>query len=386
MNISVVQAHTDDERQSIYRLRYDVYVAEMGHAKLDVDTDHKMLIDAFDETGAVYLAESDGRTIGTLRCNASDTTHFSDDFALEYGGDRLAAAGVDRWIYVSRLMISQDLRGRGALQPLLTTSYADMLDQGYRCAMINCAPGLVRMYEQLGFRRHMESFVEPDLGYRVPLMLLLRDAEHLQSVGSPLWKVLATRPPELRESAESVARILRAFRQRAEVSEDEYWKQMATSIQQKDRGAFSLFDGFAEAEGRQMLRDWIVIPCRRGDAVARTGDVGDEMYLVLGGSFEVRSSSGGAVLGILGMGDVFGEVGFIAGLKRTADVIAREDSEVLVITPLALRRAMANDPANAARFLFNLARILGGRLSSSNDALAALRTPVGDAPLTNDIG
>lgn len=371
MKTRVTQPQTVEERESIFRLRYDVYVAELGHAKLaHVDRERRMLVDDLDSTGHLFLAESEGRTIGTLRYN--DATGFSEDFARRYGADRLGNAGLSEWIYVSRLMLSQDVRGRGALQPLLTTSFEHMLAHGYRCAMINCAPGLVRMYEQLGFRRHMESFVEPELGYRVPMMFLLRDAEHLEAVRSPLWTVLSREPAETWETPETVSRVLRAFAKHEEISEEEYWKQMATAIQQKDRGAFSLFDGFAEEEGRQMLRDWIVLPCRCGDAVARSGDVGDEMYLVLAGSFEVRSANGGAVLGTLGVGDVFGEVGFIAGLTRTADVMAVEDSEVLVITPLALRRAMANDPANAAHFLFNLARILGGRLSRSNDALASL--------------
>ena len=371
MKTDVRQPQTTEERESIFRLRYDVYVAELGHAKLaHVDRERRMLVDDLDATGQLFLAESEGRTIGTLRYN--DAAGFSGEFARRYGADRLREAGIGEWIYVSRLMISQDVRGRGALQPLLTASYEHMLAHGVRCALINCAPGLVRMYEQLGFRRHMEGFVEPELGYRVPMMLLLRDAEHLEAVRSPLWKVLSKEPAGTWETPATVLRVQRAFAKREEVSEEEYWKQMATAIQQKDRGAFSLFDGFAEEEGRQMLRDWIVLPCRRGDAVARSGDVGDEMYLVLGGSFDVRSANGGAALGTLGIGDVFGEVGFIAGLKRTADVIAAEDSEVLVITPLALRRAMANDPANAAHFLFNLARILGGRLSRSNDALATL--------------
>jgi sulfate permease, SulP family len=64
-----------------------------------------------------------------------------------------------------------------------------------------------------------------------------------------------------------------------------------------------------------------------------------------------------------------GEVGFFDGLPRSADVVAREASEALVLTQAAFHRLRLTHPRLALRFVLDLGRILGERFRAS-DALA----------------
>lgn len=78
-----------------------------------------------------------------------------------------------------------------------------------------------------------------------------------------------------------------------------------------------------------------------GMARQRTFDAGDEliragesraaaMYVIVSGGVEVRS--GGAVVATLGPGDSVGELALVSpNLARTADVIATEDTTVVVL-------------------------------------------------------
>jgi len=56
-------------------------------------------------------------------------------------------------------------------------------------------------------------------------------------------------------------------------------------------------------------------------------------------------------------GAVFGEIAFLLGIDRTADVIAVGDTKVIALRERALNELIASESKLAARFLLNLARI-----------------------------
>lgn len=66
-----------------------------------------------------------------------------------------------------------------------------------------------------------------------------------------------------------------------------------------------------------------------GEVLVRTGDPGDEFFLILSGEAEIVQN--GRHLTTLGRYDYFGEVAIMLGLKRTADVIAYTDMEALAV-------------------------------------------------------
>ena len=71
----------------------------------------------------------------------------------------------------------------------------------------------------------------------------------------------------------------------------------------------------------------------------------------------------GPPLAVFGAGDTFGEIGFLTRASRTADVVARTDAEILVLSGDTLERLMRDEPAIAAKVLRNIAEELARRLS-----------------------
>jgi CRP-like cAMP-binding protein len=72
---------------------------------------------------------------------------------------------------------------------------------------------------------------------------------------------------------------------------------------------------------------------------------------------------------VLRPGDLFREVGFFDGLPRSADVVALEEAEALVLTQAAFQRLRLTHPRLASRFVLDLGRVLGERFRAS-DAIA----------------
>ena len=108
-----------------------------------------------------------------------------------------------------------------------------------------------------------------------------------------------------------------------------------------------------------------------GDFAVRQGEVDRSFFVISRGSFEVLvpSNDGPRRVRVLEPGDLFGEVGFFDGLPRSADVVALEEAEALVLTQAAFQRLRLTHPRLALRFVLDLGRILGERFRAS-DAIA----------------
>ena len=108
----------------------------------------------------------------------------------------------------------------------------------------------------------------------------------------------------------------------------------------------------------------------RQDFVTRRGEIKAEMYVWLRGRAEVRMADGDVIRSIE-RGDEVGEMGLVRQRPRSADVVAVEDSEYLVLDGDFLRRLRRRYPRIAATVFLNLSRILSDKLESTTDRLAA---------------
>jgi CRP-like cAMP-binding protein len=108
-----------------------------------------------------------------------------------------------------------------------------------------------------------------------------------------------------------------------------------------------------------------------GEFAVHEGEVDRSFFIISRGSFEVLvlTDAGPQRVRVLEPGDLFGEVGFFDGLPRSADVVALEEAEALVLTQTAFQRLRLTHPRLALRFVLDLGRILGERFRAS-DAIA----------------
>lgn len=111
-----------------------------------------------------------------------------------------------------------------------------------------------------------------------------------------------------------------------------------------------------------------------GEVAMRCGDVDRSVYVIAAGSFEVvvPTPNGPRPVGVLRAGDIFGDLAFLDGEPRSADVRAVEDSEAFIMTPAGFDRLRLAHPRLALSFVLDLGRILSGRFRESNRLLATL--------------
>ena len=76
-----------------------------------------------------------------------------------------------------------------------------------------------------------------------------------------------------------------------------------------------------------------------GKRLVHEGDYSYDLIVIATGTADVIK--GGDVIGSLGPGDVFGEMGMLSGGKRTADVIATSSMSLITLSKWDLKRISA---------------------------------------------
>jgi len=107
----------------------------------------------------------------------------------------------------------------------------------------------------------------------------------------------------------------------------------------------------------------------RNDVLFAEGDAPEHLYVVLGGRIAIanRSVDGReSVMALMEAGFLFGEMGLLDGLPRSAEARALEPSSVLALPYGPVRKLFEDDPA----LLWSVVRLLSGRLRAVDEALA----------------
>jgi CRP-like cAMP-binding protein len=85
---------------------------------------------------------------------------------------------------------------------------------------------------------------------------------------------------------------------------------------------------------------------KKGEVIFHEGDPSDCAYVIGMGSIEVYATTpeGHKVLGILGENEIFGEMGLIDGISRSASARANEASVVSIVTPKTFEQLAHKNP------------------------------------------
>ncbi len=98
-----------------------------------------------------------------------------------------------------------------------------------------------------------------------------------------------------------------------------------------------------------------VVAVRAGDVVIRQGDEADRFYVIAGGEVEVTQVPAGGgepqMLRRMGPREVFGEIGLLSGVPRTATVTAVTDATLVALDREPFLELVGGGPGLTYRLL-----------------------------------
>lgn len=132
-----------------------------------------------------------------------------------------------------------------------------------------------------------------------------------------------------------------------------------------------LFKGLEDDAASELLTAMGTLQLDRGEILFHEGETEDRLYVVVSGKIKLgRSGSAGRenLMGVLGPGQMFGELSVFDPGPRSTTATAVTDSEIRVLEHDELTRWLAGRPEVAQALLGQLA----GRLRRANDTTADL--------------
>jgi CRP-like cAMP-binding protein len=133
--------------------------------------------------------------------------------------------------------------------------------------------------------------------------------------------------------------------------------------------ALDLFKHFTEAERAAVMRRLERREYKAGQVVAREGEPGTELFVIVRGSAtgRVRAASGRDTrLMSFSPGTIAGELAVLDAESRSATVVADEPLVCLVLQRDVFLEMMRDEPVVALKLLANLGREISWRLRRAN--------------------
>jgi hypothetical protein len=187
--LSIRMVNSTHERESAFRLRYRVYVQELGFRQSHADHSRRIVEEPLDESADIFVAYLSNEVVGTVRSNMGAGCDFGQ-YAELYGMHQLGALYPARVAMTSKLIVDARYRNGRVFLELAHAVFRLGILRGMAADFIDCEQRLLPVYHRLGYRQTSEQPIEhPDLGPRYP-MRLFSDRAYLESVRSPFLRNL----------------------------------------------------------------------------------------------------------------------------------------------------------------------------------------------------
>ena len=179
---------SEEEREAVYRLRYDVYISEQGKPYPEADHERKILSDELDNTGEIIAVKSRDAIVGTVRANWIDTLA-RESLTRVFGISPNITVPLQNICIATRFAIHPCVRGGIISSMLFSAIYKLALYKNTAICFMTCAPRLTKLFEKYGFRQYSTPYNDPVVGQLIRLVLFLGDVDHFKKVRSPFIKI-----------------------------------------------------------------------------------------------------------------------------------------------------------------------------------------------------
>jgi predicted GNAT family N-acyltransferase len=185
--ISLKSNLSEEEKFQIYRLRYRVYIEELGHQQKYANHKEKIICEPLDDDAHLIGAFLNNQAVGTIRCNIvsnSDIGYYHDLYKI-----RNIPAHSSQKAITTKLIVDKEHRNRMLTYKLLKLSYQDYLRNNIKYIFSSCEQKLQYFYQKYGWKPLFEA-EHPELGKTVVMLLDVFDFEYLRQINSPFLRNL----------------------------------------------------------------------------------------------------------------------------------------------------------------------------------------------------
>lgn len=333
----------------------------------DIDHEHAWVRDPEDgqEGVSIFYTGTEDAMTGSLRLQVWEPGRIPENIFKRFSLHLFPGIGAYKVSEAARLVVRPDMRGGRLLASLALAAFEHgVTNYGVSVCFLYCSPGLVRAYMRLGFRPYPGYVIPNEDGIRLPMFMVAADLEHLRAIGSPLAPLMARHfpPDSMSPDLSPFLKVLGEQSCHYETDSARVWQEVRDQLRPGPETRSPFLEGISPDDAELLCHSGFIMEIPADKVVIREGLVERELYLILRGEYEVRIED--KVLGILGEGDVLGEVSFFNNPgERVATIRSLTPGRAMVLERHFLERLIPSHPELACRLLMNLGRILSRHLT-----------------------
>ena len=354
--------HDSEEAQRAFRLRYEVFSEAFGSLP-DMNHDAKVYIDDLDKFSRIYIAIINGRVIATARTIYDRDVDFSTQQAALYEMLDLrvfAPSQRGSMALTSKLAVSSEQRGSFAAYLISAKMYKDLLDDGINFLFSTCPPDRINFYSRLGFYIHSQPRLF-DGGLLAPIVFVVKDWQHLNSIRSPLLKQIKNQAI-VEKADESITwfytnygQSLSSFASTFDASMlDKFSQNISETLEKSEFKSTHIFSQMSAEDIEKLVSANKLLHFLPGNFIAPMTDYRNEFFIILDGEIQIFSDDSEVGSHSLGPGDVFAEIAMLSRSQINASCKVVSKTTLAIVTGDDIERLIKSDPNLASRFLYNL--------------------------------
>lgn len=357
-SIEICVAKTPAEKREIYHFRYQIYVEEMSKHLAEADHNNKLLYDELDEWAILLYAKIGTKIIATYRINIGTMADFPQEvikfLALDTLSNCVIEHGSPKFAYATKVMVTPAHRSSPALYLLMAKCYEICCYEQAQFLLGACNFHLLRLYEQLGFRRYYKNFLYPGYGLLVPLVMLIDDIQHLRKLRSPLFRIARKRQSV---NTSVVKWFDTVFTSNSSIinsqltTEEDFWSILCKRLHGLPSAGITLLQDLSETEAKKLLHNCgILVQCAPDDIITFQGDVSYTYNILISGrlkSLTFRRPSKEYST----PGQHFGANGLTEQNTHTESIVVTSSAEILVLSGTAFQKFYRSHPEIAHKIV-----------------------------------
>lgn len=271
-----------------------------------------------------------------------------------FGDERLEGMA-----FFNSISIASSYLKTSAPQILISHCFIEILKAGGQAVLMSCDPGHFSIYKRIGLRP-VGALQKTGNGELEIPMIFLPDQEYLSIIHSPVLPLLRG------IQFEHYKPLVQWYYQLVRESEDMPISSAFYTKEEEFGGHENITKGLSEEGKESFLTNAMKVHCKKDEVLITENDAGKSFGYVSKGVVKVMI--GNRTIVLLGEGDIFGEIAFILGSKRTAQVVAgSDDTEVVLFSESAINQL--DDESDRTTIWKNLAKILAQRVVLTNRLL-----------------
>lgn len=331
--VTIIDAVEEYEKHAIYEFRYRIQVQEMQRKIPYADHVKKIIFDPLDLTSHHAYAVFNNEIVGVVRIVTGSASDFPTELKRVFNLDKYDEfnPGQKNMCFATKLMVDERFRRTPLSFRLMAKSYELSRKHDIQFSFSGSNPYLIPIYEQLGYFQIGQGFQDPGYGFIVPTLLITEDLPYMEKIHSPYLRIARKLPFSMAASNWVRENIpgLPQYPVTLISQEGERWEyvfqRLGNPVLQ-----IPLLKSFNTEEAAAILNSSSIIGCRRHTQFLQSGDICNEINILLTGQMIINDGQG--YTGILHPGDIIGSCGLTTQTHHSVNTYAVTYCEVLCLS------------------------------------------------------